>query len=130
MIYKKGIEYERKLVRYLNKLGFMAVRTAGSGGGTPEPRPDVLAGNNKQIYSIEVKSSSKDMVYLKNKEVYELKEFANGFGAIPLICVKFPYMDFFFINPKRLIHCKTKGGNFKITREFVEFNKNKVNDLV
>jgi len=114
---KKGMQQERNLVNYLNGKGYTSLRVAGSGAGTSRPLPDVLAGNTKDYYAIELKTSSKNFIYIKREQVDGLKEFSRNFGAVPLVCVKFSYMNYFFIPIDKL--GVTDGLNYKISREQV-----------
>lgn len=120
---KKGIDKERDLVNYLDFKGFRAVRVAGSGGGTKKDRCDILAGNGNKIYAIELKSSSKDRIYINKAQIRELYRFSRGFGAIPVIAVKFTYEPYKFIDFNDFIY--TKRGNYCIKREMVENLKNR-----
>lgn len=123
---KKGISKERNLVNYLEKIGYTAVRIAGSGGGTERPLPDVIASNKKIIYGIELKSSSKKVIYIKKHQIENLKIFCDKFGAYPIICIKFNYIKYTFLKISNLI--KTEKGNFKITKKALnEIIKNKQN---
>lgn len=118
---KKGMQQERNLVRYLNNKGYTAVRVAGSGAGTKRPTPDILASDGNKCYAIELKSSSKDLIYIDKNQVNGLKEFSYSFGAIPLLCVNFTYMDYYFISINRLT--LSKGLNYKISRQEAKNNK-------
>ena len=118
-----GTKKERDLVNYLNFNGFTAVRVTGSGGGTKNDRPDILAGNKGDIYVIELKSSSKDIVYLRKEQIKELYRFADGFGAVPVVAVKFTYLPYCFMSSKDLT--VTKGGNYTFNREKARNFKNK-----
>lgn len=118
MKFKRGIDKEREVVRWLINQGFMAVRCAGSGGGTKLPRPDIIAGDGLFHYAIELKSSKADVVYISADQVAELKQFCAGFGAIPLVCANFTYMSPVFVKPERL--SITKGLNYKISRQDIK----------
>lgn len=118
---KKGTEKERRLVRYLINKGYMAVRVAGSGAGTPDPRPDILAGTPKVKYAIELKSSAKNMISISKKQVEELKEFCRGYGSRALVCVWFSFDKPCFLDIRSL--SRTKGGNYKVSRECVHHLK-------
>ena len=50
---KKGAIEERHIVHIFEQNGYSAIRIPASGGGTKLDRPDVLAGNNPRIMSIE-----------------------------------------------------------------------------
>ena len=113
---KKGIQQERELVNLLNENGFQAVRIAGSGAGSRKnPKPDVLCVDKSVVYAIELKSSSKDVIYIDNKQIRSLIRFCDGFGINPLVCVKFSYVPFVFLRLRDL-EC-TDNGNRRISRE-------------
>lgn len=122
---KKGINQERELVKWLYEKGYTAVRIAGSGGGTKRPSTDILAGDGAYHYAIELKSSNKDVIYIKHEQIRQLKEFASGFGAIPLVCANFSYLNYVFAQPDKL--STTDCLNYKITRAQAEIWK--INDL-
>lgn len=104
----KGIDSERKCVTGLYNMGFVAVRTAGSGAGSKEPKPDILAGKNGKQYAIELKTSSKEDIYIKRAQICGLVEFAKQFGAIPIVCVKFRRLPYVFM---RINDVKRSGAN-------------------
>jgi len=98
----KGIDSERKCVVGLNNEGFFAVRVAGSGAGSKKPRPDILAGKNGKHYAIELKTSSNNEIYIKHAQICGLVEFSKGFGAIPMVCVKFARLPYVFMRINEL----------------------------
>lgn len=116
---KKGLDKERDLVNYLYSLGFAAVRVAGSGAGTKRDTCDILAGKEKDIYAIELKSSSKDNIYIDRKQIRELIRFSRRFGAKPRVAVKFTYEPYLFLRIQELRG--TKKGNYKFTRKMVRY---------
>lgn len=119
MTYKRGMDTERKAVNFLENKGISAVRVCGSGAGSKRPRPDVLASDGINDYGIEVKSSTQDYIMIEDSQIKRLIEFCKGFGAIPLVCVKFSYKPFLFLklNQLRL----TRNGNYKVRRgEFIK----------
>ena len=112
---KKGSLEERWLVKYLEGHGFAATRIPASGGATKSDRPDVLAGNGKECYAFEVKSSKKDTIYIRNEQIKELKRFSHKFGAKPLICVKFTREPYVLLTLNQIK--QTKKGNYKVRRD-------------
>lgn len=118
---KKGMQQERNLVKFLNNKGYVSFRVPGSGGGTNRPLPDVMAGNGKNHYAIEFKSSNGDYIHIPSKKIYNLRVFCEGFGAIPIVCAKFSYLNYFFIHIDKLRY--TKDLNYKISREQVMNSK-------
>ncbi|MGC1123153.1 MAG: Holliday junction resolvase Hjc [Candidatus Methanofastidiosia archaeon] len=88
-MYKKGRRAERFLVEKLWDLEYAAIRVPGSGRSYKRPHPDIVAGNGKRYLAFQVKSTSKERKYFKEKEIADLKEFCSVFGSLPAIAVKF-----------------------------------------
>ncbi|MBI2671353.1 Holliday junction resolvase [Candidatus Woesearchaeota archaeon] len=110
----KGVRLERELFHMFWNTGtWIANRSAGS-GSTPMPAPDLIVGNKKRKLAIECKSG-KDTRYLTKKEVDELVEFSDKFGAEPWIGIRFNNMDWFFVKPKNL--GVSKGQNYFISKD-------------
>ena len=86
---KTGSREERELVKMLWDADCAAMRAPASGGATKKPLPDIIAGNGKIYLAIEVKSSSKDRIYINSEKIEALCEFARIFGAQPYIGAKF-----------------------------------------
>lgn len=120
---KKGIQKERDLVNYLEYHNYKAVRVAGSGAGTKKARPDIIAGNKRNIYAIELKSSSRNSIYIKKEQIKELLEFSKLFGAVPVVAVKFNYLPYCFMSVNDLT--VTRAGNYTINRDKAAKFKNK-----
>ena len=78
---KKGSAEERDLVHKLWERNFAAMRAPASGGATKNPLPDVVAGNGKLYLAIEVKTTTKDKVYIDAPQIEALCEFSKIFGA-------------------------------------------------
>lgn len=113
---KKGSAEERDLVHKLWDRDFAAMRAPASGGATKKPLPDVLAGNGKIYLAIEVKTTTKDKIYIDYPQIDALVEFSNTFGATPYLGMKFKYTKWLFLSPDILE--KTKNGNYKITKDY------------
>ncbi|MBE6489481.1 MAG: Holliday junction resolvase Hjc [Methanobrevibacter sp.] len=114
---KKGSAEERDLVHKLWERNFAAMRAPASGGATKRPLPDVLAGNGKLYLAIEVKTTTKDKVYIDSAQIDELCEFSKIFGATAYIGVRFKYTKWLFIEPERTP--RTKNGNYKVEKDYV-----------
>lgn len=85
----KGTKAERELVhKFWGTEQWVVMRAPGS-GSIKYPCPDILAGKPDRKLAIECKSTKSKRQYLTNKEVAELKEFSNIFGAEPWIGVRF-----------------------------------------
>ena len=113
---KKGSYEERDLVHKLWERNFAAMRAPASGGATKRPLPDVLAGNGKLYLAIEVKTTTKDKVYIDSTQIDELCEFSNIFGATPYIGVRFKYTKWLFLEPKNTP--RTRNGNYKVEKDY------------
>lgn len=109
---KKGSREERDLVHMFWDNKFAAMRAPASGGATKKPLPDVLAGNGKKYLAIEVKTTTKDKIYIDSEKIERLLEFSDIFGAEPYIGIKFKYKKWLFVEPKNLF--KTKSGNYRL----------------
>jgi Holliday junction resolvase len=99
----KGSNAERELIHAFWKHGWAAIRTAGS-GSNHYPSPDIIAGNALRRIALECKATREIKQYLTKKEVDELKEYSQKFGAEPWIAVKFDRVDWFFV-PAEDLEC-------------------------
>lgn len=118
----KGIASERKMLRELYVNGFVGVRTAGSGSGTKEPKPDVLAGKNGKQFAIELKTSNQEDIYIKEAQIEGLIEFARKFGAVPMVCVKFKRLPYVFMRINDVRH--TGGHMYHVSKNQARRMKN------
>lgn len=101
---RKGDNRERELVNMLDDDDFAIMRAPASGGGTQRELPDVLAGNARDFYAIEAKSSSDNPIYVSLREIADLIYFALKFGAKPRIGARFDREEWYFFHPSEL-HC-------------------------
>ena len=109
----KGSRYERELVKRFWKAGFGVIRAPTSGGATSRALPDIVAGNGKIYYAIEVKMRKNLPIYVREEQVEEIREFSRRFGAKAFIAVKLPYNDWRFV-PLSIL-CRN-GKNYKVGR--------------
>jgi len=72
---RKGSRFERELLNLFWESGFAAIRVAGSGSSS-NPSPDLVAGNGKKFYAVEVKMR-------KNLPLYISGELPNTYGNWP-----------------------------------------------
>ena len=93
----KGTRYERELMHMFYNSGFSVVRSAGS-GSTPLPSPDIIVSNRKNIFAIECKALNSTRKYFSQKEISELKDFSEKFGAIPFVAIRFDRIGWFFVH--------------------------------
>lgn len=122
----KGSQRERELVNILHNAGWTVVRAPASGGATDRELPDVLAGNTEVFVAIEAKSSGGDPIYIDKQEITDLEYFAESFGSIALMGVRFgaEYGDphyandgdsgWRFLEPDACY--RTPGGNYRVKK--------------
>ena len=88
---QKGRRGESNVVGWFEEHGWYAQRTGGSGAGTSDARPDLIALKSYEGATAavvpEVKSRGDGTVRLDKEEVYQLEEVAERSGAIPLVVV-------------------------------------------
>lgn len=97
----KGISAERELIHLFWKNGWSACRVAGS-GCTKYPSPDIIAGNNVRKVAMECKATRDVRQYFTRKEIDELQQFAQIFGAEPWVGVRFDRLDWYFLTTEDL----------------------------
>jgi Holliday junction resolvase len=112
---KKGSAEERDLVHKLWDKNFAAMRAPASGGATKRPLPDVLAGNGKIYLAIEVKTTSKEKIYIDSPQIDGLCEFCDLFGAEPYLGVKFKFTKWLFLPPDKID--RTRSNNYRVDKE-------------
>ena len=113
---KKGSAEERDLVHKLWDRNFAAMRAPASGGATKRPLPDVVAGNGKIYLAIEVKTTTKDKIYIDEPQISALCEFSEIFGAKAYIGVRFKYTKWLFLEPENTP--RTKTGNYRVEKDY------------
>lgn len=84
----KGADWERKLARHLDDAGWAVMRSGGSGGGTDDNRPDLIAGDGEYGWVIEHKFASRRNIYLDAQEVEQIRTLANGWGMEPAVVLR------------------------------------------
>ena len=111
---EKGSKAERELYEMFVSNGFRAVRIAGS-GMMENTSGDLIAGKKgERKYCIEVKSSKTPVKYITKEQIEELMIFADIFGLVPVVALRFNREGWFFISPKEL---RDSGKNWVITLE-------------
>lgn len=113
---KKGSAEERDLVHKLWERNFAAMRAPASGGATKNPLPDVVAGNGNIYLAIEVKTTTKDKIYIDSLQIDELCKFSKIFGAKPYIGIRFKYTKWLFLEPYKTP--RTRNGNYKVEKDY------------
>ena len=115
---RKGVVEQRTVVSIFENNGYKGTRIPARGGRTQRALPDVIAGNGRRYYAVEVKSSKNDYIYIHEEQIQELIEFAHGFGATPIVVVKFtwkPYKVFDIIEIET-----TDSGKYIISRKNID----------
>ena len=112
---RKGSAEERDLVHKLWDKNFAAMRAPASGGATKKPLPDVLAGNGEKYLAIEVKTTTKEKIYIDSPQVDGLCEFCDIFGAEPYLGVKFKYTKWLFLAPDEID--RTRSNNYRVEKD-------------
>lgn len=116
---RKGSVYERELLSLFHGIGFSGVRVAGSGCSS-FPSPDLVVGSLGKSFSVEVKATKNDFVYVNNEQIQQLLEFSANFGSTPLIGVKFIGKGWRFFSPLKNID--NKNTVFRIADSSYELN--------
>jgi len=112
----KGSNVERELFEMFTKNSHRAVRVAGS-GTMSNADCDLIAGNSKGKYAIEVKSSKKKCKYISKEQVENFMIFSQIFDLEPIIAIRFNRKGWFFLEPK---HLEETGKNWKINLEMAK----------
>jgi len=112
----RGVREERELVQILDRLGFAVLRAPASGSKTKLDRPDILAGRKGFVIALEVKTTSRETLYVGEESIAQLLRFSKRFGAKPFLAVKFKRrrLGWLLIEAEGL---KRTGRSFKITLE-------------
>jgi Holliday junction resolvase len=118
--YEKGARRERELLSEISEYGYVGLRAPSSGSTTDRELPDVLAGKEGTSIAIEVKTSSKDVIYVDKTEIEDLQMFSEAFGAEYYLGVKFDYVDWMFF----------KKDELKQTEKSYKIEKNLSNEQV
>lgn len=84
----KGAAWERKLTNELDDEGWAVMRSGGSGGGTDNDRPDIIAGDGDHGWVIEAKYSSDRNIYLEPEEVEQITTLAAGWNMEPVVALR------------------------------------------
>lgn len=124
----KGSRLERELIQKFYDTGvFIPLRAAGS-GSTPLPCPDLLVGGKGRVLAIECKGG-KSSRYINKKQISELKEFAEKFGAEPWLGARFNNTEWLFLTLENLKESRT-GNNFVVDLKLAREKGIKFEDLI
>ncbi|ADC65788.1 Resolvase, Holliday junction-type [Ferroglobus placidus DSM 10642] len=120
---RKGSRFERELLELFWNNGFAAVRVAGSGSSS-HPSPDLIVGNGKTFYALEVKMRKELPLYIEGEKIRELVMFSNLFGAKPLVAFKLPRKKWKFFTVADLVETergyKIDESNYHLGKDFEE----------
>lgn len=111
-----GTRVEREVVNALDEAGFRVMRSPSSGSATTRDQPDVLVGRNGKSWAFEIKYRSGDRVQFSADEIDALTRFARGFGAAPLVIVRWRGDTTLYVYSLPSIP-RTRGGNYALKRD-------------
>jgi len=117
-IYKRGADFERKLVTLFWGRGWAAVRAAGS-GTRKEPVPDVIAVKDEKVIVVECKTTKKDRLSLKSA-IQQLAEFTKLSGGKGYIAIRFYRKHPRFYDLDELM--KKKNYTIRETHEYLNLD--------
>jgi len=109
---KRGISFEREIIKKCWEQNIAAHRIAGS-GSSKYPSPDIIAFRNGKGYAIECKSTKNGTIYIKEESIKQLIKFSKISGLNPVVAIKFP-RNYFFIHPNEL---QKEGKMFKLNMD-------------
>lgn len=98
----KGSRVERELIKLFTERSWRAVRVAGSGVGEDSPCDILAAKAGRKAFTIEVKSSKKNIIYITKEQISDFMMFSNIVGLTPVIAARFNYEGWLFISPELL----------------------------
>ena len=128
---RKGARYERELVNALREAGWGALRLPSSGSATERELPDILAGTPEAVagpdgeralsslWAVEAKCGNSSTLYVDGDEVTALIEYAQRWGARPLLGARYTTRDMgkfhYLVLPgdARI----TDGGNYGLPKD-------------
>lgn len=98
----KGSNAERELVEIFTGNLWRALRVAGSGVNDNSPCDIIAAKAGHKGYTIEAKSSKKDIIYISKQQIEDFVMFSTMLGLTPVIAARFNRMGWLFIPPHLL----------------------------
>ncbi|MBI2452489.1 hypothetical protein HYV50_05465 [Candidatus Pacearchaeota archaeon] len=98
----KGSKTERELVKIFTEHGWRAVRVAGSGILEESPCDLITGKLGRKGFTVEVKSSKKNSIYISKSQINDFVLFSNIMGLKPVIAARFNHKGWFFLEPKFL----------------------------
>jgi len=113
----KGIKAERELIHMFWQTEIWSSHRIAGSGSSRYPSPDIIAGNNQRILALECKTLKKGKKYLDQKEIEQLIEFSQKFGAESWLAMKFGRQPWSFLKPE---HLEKTGNCFAISQNLIE----------
>jgi len=111
-----GERYERELARAFDDAGWIVMKSPASGSATKRPQPDLLAGNGKRQFAMELKVCDGERIYLDPEEIEQLEHVARGFGALPRVVARWKGDTTYYARaPEQLT--RTEGGAYRYHRD-------------
>ncbi|MBI2631948.1 Holliday junction resolvase [Candidatus Pacearchaeota archaeon] len=115
----KGSNVERELVKIFTENGWRAVRVAGSGVGEESPCDLIVGKVGGRGYTVEVKSSRGNYIYIKKSQIEDFIVFSNILGLKAVLAVRFTFEGWLFLSPEQL---EDSGKFFVVKREKAKLN--------
>jgi len=98
--YNKGSRAEHELMKKLEEHGFLVIRAAGSGKGSP--CPDILAFKRTEQFGFECKAVNNTSLQLRKEQVKQLKIWQELSGITTYIAWRLPGGEWRFVRPEHL----------------------------
>lgn len=109
-----GDQQERDWMRCLSNLGWTGLRSPAS-GTAPREQPDVMVAKAGVILVSELKSGANPR-NPTDREVQDLKTFADAFGGAAVIAVRYKRDRTFYLVPPEAM-ARTDSGNYSIPND-------------
>lgn len=120
-----GADVEREFCDFLDRSGFAVTKSPASGSGTKRDQPDVVAGQDTDIFVFELKSGDLPIYigdspdYSKGDEVGGLKRYARAFGALRFIVHRPPGRKAYYLFDPTDLRETTKARKIEATSQHV-----------
>ncbi|MCJ7699656.1 hypothetical protein MUO56_05385 [Candidatus Bathyarchaeota archaeon] len=131
MTYRKGVNAEQQLIRFLKDREYEANRTVGSRGAA-----DILAakktllGLGRKRFAIQVKATSSDKFRVSKEEIKSLMKFANTHDSIAVLAVRFSGDSWrVWDNEEDIARYTLVGAFFRSSLERLESKKKDIIEL-
>ncbi|MFH1095343.1 MAG: Holliday junction resolvase Hjc [Candidatus Micrarchaeota archaeon] len=108
--YNKGSRAEHELMKKMQEKGFLVIRAAGSGVGSP--CPDILAFRRTAQMGFECKAINDTSLQLRKEQVEQLKAWQDVSGITTYVAWRLQGGEWRFIRPE---HLRELGKSYSIT---------------